>query len=146
MLEFSAHLPPITISVDLNDPDVEDYVTHLQPTDGTTTPATIGGRSCRENAIPSEDLYFYFGVDDSVVYQLIDKLTASDGAADDEFGYSVAIDGDRVVVGAYFDDTSPSSAYIYEYDSGSGTWAETKLTASDGAASDWFGYSVAIVF
>ena len=28
------------------------------------------------------------------------KLTAGDGAADDEFGYSVSIDGDTVVIGA----------------------------------------------
>ena len=29
------------------------------------------------------------------------KLTADDGAADDEFGISVSIDGDTVVIGAY---------------------------------------------
>ena len=29
------------------------------------------------------------------------KLTADDGAADDWFGYSVSIDGDTVVIGAY---------------------------------------------
>ena len=34
----------------------------------------------------------------------VDKLTAGDGAADDEFGYSVSIDGDTVVIGAYEDD------------------------------------------
>ena len=30
------------------------------------------------------------------------KLTASDGAAGDYFGYSVAISGDTVVVGAFY--------------------------------------------
>jgi len=29
------------------------------------------------------------------------KLTASDGAADDNFGISVSIDGDTMVIGAY---------------------------------------------
>ena len=29
------------------------------------------------------------------------KMVASDAAADDKFGYSVAIDGDTVVIGAY---------------------------------------------
>ena len=29
------------------------------------------------------------------------KLTADDGAADDQFGISVSIDGDTVVIGAY---------------------------------------------
>ena len=32
------------------------------------------------------------------------KLTASDAAASDKFGYSVAIDGNTVVVGAYLND------------------------------------------
>ena len=33
------------------------------------------------------------------------KLTASDAAADDLFGSSVAVAGDTAVVGAYLDDT-----------------------------------------
>ena len=32
------------------------------------------------------------------------KLTASDGAAGDRFGFSVAVSGDTAVVGAYGDD------------------------------------------
>jgi RHS repeat-associated protein len=75
------------------------------------------------------------------------KLTASDGAANDWFGHSVAISGDTAVVGAYFDDDNGSnsgSAYIFVRD-GNGNWnQQAKLTASDGAASDWFGFSVAI--
>ena len=45
------------------------------------------------------------------------KLTASDGAADDLFGDSVSLSGDRALVGAYLDDdlgTSSGSAYVYE--------------------------------
>jgi hypothetical protein len=78
------------------------------------------------------------------------KLTASDGAAIDDFGYSVAISGNNVVVGAWgYDDnglSSSGSAYVFEKP-GTG-WSDmtqtAKLTASDGAAYDWFGYSVAI--
>ena len=74
------------------------------------------------------------------------KLTASDGAANDSFGYSVAIKGDTIVVGAYRDDdngNNSGSAYVYTR-TGT-TWTEqTKLTASDGAADDNFGFSVAI--
>ena len=40
------------------------------------------------------------------------KLTASDGAADDEFGYSVAMDGDTVVVGAP-NHGGPGAAYVF---------------------------------
>jgi nucleoside-specific outer membrane channel protein Tsx len=74
------------------------------------------------------------------------KLTASDGAADDQFGYSVAIAGDYALVGARFDDdkgVDSGSAYIFKRD-GTSWNQQAKLTASDGAAGDRFGYSVAI--
>jgi hypothetical protein len=74
------------------------------------------------------------------------KLTASDGAANDQFGNQVALSGDTAVVGAYRDDaganTDQGSAYIFTR-SGT-TWTQqAKLTAFDGAAGDLFGYSVA---
>ena len=74
------------------------------------------------------------------------KLTASDGAADDYFGGSVAISGDTAVVGAVCDDDNgrnSGSAYVFRYD-GSDWAEEAKLTASDGAAYDYFGCSVAV--
>jgi hypothetical protein len=72
------------------------------------------------------------------------KLLASDGAAHDYFGYSVAISGNYAIVGAYYDDDKGSdsgSAYIYNVSTGAQLH---KLVASDGAGSDNFGYSVAI--
>ena len=33
-----------------------------------------------------------------------EKLLASDGAADDDFGYSVSLDGDTALIGALLDD------------------------------------------
>jgi hypothetical protein len=39
------------------------------------------------------------------------KLTASDGAANDDFGFSVAISGDTVVVGANSDDNDQHQKY-----------------------------------
>ena len=75
----------------------------------------------------------------------IAKLLASDGATNDYFGYSVSIssDGNTAIVGAHVDDSSRGSAYIYTR-SGS-TWTQqTKLLASDGTVSDYFGVSVSI--
>ncbi|HET7091046.1 MAG TPA: FG-GAP repeat protein [Anaerolineae bacterium] len=78
------------------------------------------------------------------------QLTASDGAADDWFGASVAISGDTLVVGAYGDDvdTNADQGSAYVFVRPGGAWAEmtqtAKLTASGGAALDWFGWSVAI--
>ena len=73
----------------------------------------------------------------------LSKITASDGAASDIFGDSVAVGSGRIVVGAFRDDdngTDSGSAYIYDLDGNQ----LSKITASDGAADDWFGYSVAV--
>jgi hypothetical protein len=73
-------------------------------------------------------------------------LTADDAAADDLFGYSVAIDGDTIVVGAPSDDDDgdlSGSAYVFTR-SGT-TWTqEAKLTADDAAAGDLFGRDVGL--
>jgi hypothetical protein len=68
------------------------------------------------------------------------KITASDHAAGDNFGLSVAMSDTKIVVGAFNDDSARGSAYVYNTD-GTG---EQKIQASDGATSDNFGYTVAI--
>ncbi len=77
------------------------------------------------------------------------KLTASDAAADDHFGISVAVDGTSVVVGANGSDVSGSDSgavYIFERnEGGANNWGETqKLSANDGGIDEFFGYSVDI--
>ena len=68
------------------------------------------------------------------------KLVASDSANYDSFGYSVAKDGDTVVIGA-----PGGGAYVFRTSDGGATYVEViKLTASDAAAGDGFGRSVAI--
>jgi len=74
------------------------------------------------------------------------KLTALDGAAGDEFGTSVSLSGNTVIVGARFDDDAgdrSGSAYVFVR-SGT-TWSQqTKLTALDAVAFNSFGVSVAL--
>jgi FG-GAP repeat len=75
------------------------------------------------------------------------KLEPSDAAAGDFFGNPVAIDGETVVVGARFDDgaagADQGSAYVFVRSGG--VWTQQqKLEASDAAAGDHFGVSVAI--
>ena len=76
----------------------------------------------------------------------VQKLTASDAAVNDQFGRSVAIDGDTVVVGASAKNLFTGAAYIFERNQGGAeNWGQVqKLTASDAAAFDNFGWSVAI--
>jgi hypothetical protein len=75
-----------------------------------------------------------------------DKLLASDGAAGDRFGQAVALSGNVAVIGAYLDDASLTdcgSAYVFRFN-GSQWNQEAKLTASDRAAADYFGWAVSI--
>jgi uncharacterized protein (TIGR03437 family) len=81
------------------------------------------------------------------IWSLQQKLTASDGATGAGFGFSVAISGETAVVGADRADIgvklNQGAAYIFVR--GGKNWNEQQiLTASDGAAFDNFGRSVAI--
>ncbi len=75
------------------------------------------------------------------------KLIPSDGAEGDQFGWSVALDGDRVIVGSRDADLpapNAGAAYVFERDAG-GTWLEAaRFSASDTATGDDFGESVAL--
>ncbi len=74
------------------------------------------------------------------------KLTANDGAPDDNFGRGVALDGPRALIGARrYDEEAKDTgaAYVFELDGGS--WVQTqKLTAEDADPKDRFGRAVAL--
>jgi FG-GAP repeat protein len=107
---------------------------------GTTI--VVGDKRDNENGESSGCVYVYQWDGDIWAEA---KLTASDAEAGDQFGWSAAIDGDTIVVGARYEDDNgddSGSAYIYQWN-GSG-WDETKLLSSDGANRDAFGASVAV--
>lgn len=74
------------------------------------------------------------------------KLVAEDTVPFDEFGQSVAMDDDVILIGAWRDDdagVSSGSAYVFRYEFGQ--WVEEqKLTATDAAPSQRFGGAVSI--
>ena len=75
------------------------------------------------------------------------RLTASDAAPNDQFGVSVSVSGDVVIVGARSDDCAVGigcgSAYVHRFDGIA--WVEqAKLTASDAAPGDYLGSSVGV--
>ena len=91
----------------------------------------------------------HLGIDNWGQFKKIQAFT--EGAAGDNFGWSVRVSENLVLVGAPYDDdngSSSGSAYIFDrYYDGSDNWGYDrvkKLLASDGAASDYFGYSVDI--
>jgi hypothetical protein len=86
---------------------------------------------------------------------IVKKLTASTRAASDNFGTSVAVSGDVIVVGAHNEDqdaleantlSNSGSAYVYTRNQGgTGNWGQVKkLTAGIRGASDNFGNTVSI--
>lgn len=105
------------------------------------------GENYRSNA---GSAYIFYN--NNGIWQQIQKVTASDRALDDHFGFSVAISGDYAIVGARYEDHDASgeiyrsaagSAYVYY--NNNGIWQQAqKITASDRSMEDHFGFSVAI--
>jgi hypothetical protein len=79
----------------------------------------------------------------------VKKLTAADKADEDGFGYSVAIDGDTIIVGSDGEDGAGSNqgaAYIFLKDEGGAdNWGQViKLVAPEAENAAQFGFGVAI--
>ncbi|MEE3240868.1 MAG: hypothetical protein VX231_07880, partial [Pseudomonadota bacterium] len=119
-----------------------DYFGISVSIDGDT--AVIGAHYDDDNGSASGSAYIF--TSSYGVWSEQQKLTPSDGASSDWFGYSVSIDGDTAVIGALYDDDNGSdSGSEYIFTCSNVVWSEQqKLTPSDGASSDWFGYSVSI--
>lgn len=76
------------------------------------------------------------------------RVEASDGVPTNEFGMSVALDGDTALIGAPGDDwvsdnNTPGAAYVFVR-SGSAWSEQAKFTAAGGRLNDRFGYAVAL--
>ena len=105
---------------------------------GTT--AIVGAHRNSDAGSESGSAYLF----DTTTGQELFKLTASDAAEFDRFGYSVAIAGTTAIVGAYTEDgVGSASGAVYVFDTTTGQEV-FKLTAADAAQSDFFGFSVAI--
>jgi hypothetical protein len=85
----------------------------------------------------------------------VKKIVASDRAESDNFGYSVSISGNYVVVGASNEDENATggvpldaagSAYLFAKDQGgTDNWGQVKkIVPSDRAVGDYFGFAVSI--
>jgi hypothetical protein len=85
-------------------------------------------------------------VSKAVAFSQLAELTASDGAASDGLGYSVAMSGNTLVAGAPSADGNTGKAYVFVKPAGGWTTAmqTAELTPSDGQPSLFFGYRVAI--
>jgi hypothetical protein len=118
--------------------------------------------ACDNNSTTDAGAAYVFERDGSGAWQQKAYLKAPNAEANDWFGWSVAVSGDTIVVGAYGEDSSSTAvmnfpfgsfsegaidagaAYVFERD-GSGAWQQKAyLKAPNAGGSDYFGYFVAI--
>ena len=111
--------------------------------------AIIGSSGATVNGNTFQGCAFIF-VRNGTIWTQQAKLTASDGAASDEFGGAVCLEGDYAVVAAASDDEggfdNRGSVYVFYrnpdwYDNQP---HQAKLLASDGTAGDAFGYDISL--
>ena len=132
--------PPQEAKLTANDGAPEDFFGYHVSLDGERIAVGAWGDDDKGTNSGSAYVFRWDG------YQWIQeaKLTAADGAANDEFGVTLSLDSDRLVVAAQWDDdkgTNSGSVYVFRWNGS--TWIqEAKLIASDGAAHDRFGWSV----
>ncbi|MCX6875207.1 MAG: choice-of-anchor D domain-containing protein [Verrucomicrobia bacterium] len=110
-----------------------------------------------DNSAPNSGAAYVF-VRSGTTWSQQAYLKASNTGANDRFGYRVAVAGDTVVIGAYWEDSAATgvngdgsdnsavnagAAYIFAR-SGT-TWSQQAyLKGSNTEAGDWFGWSVAV--
>ncbi|MGH8428705.1 MAG: hypothetical protein ACRES7_12145, partial [Gammaproteobacteria bacterium] len=129
-----------TAKLTSSDGESFDFFGHSVAVEGTT--ALVGADDATVGDNGAQGAVYAFEESDGSWSQT-QKLTASDGAASDIFGYSIALDGSTVLIGAYAANGYQGSVYVF--DESGGTWSQAQeLTASDGAANDYFGYSIAL--
>jgi len=123
-----------------------DYFGGSVAIDGDTVVvgAYYDGNTGRYNSDGLGSAYAFRTTDGGATYGQVAKLTAADAAAGDRFGWSVAIDGDTIVIGAYGDYSYRGAVYVFRTAGGATYGQVDKLTASDAAWNDEFGRSVAI--
>ncbi len=106
----------------------------------STHHAIVGAWGDDDNGNASGSAYVFSLLTGQRMY----KLLPADGDANDQFGVSVAIDGDYALVGAFgYDGPDESSGAVYVFDVRNGQEL-FKLTASDAHSGDLFGISVAL--
>lgn len=79
-------------------------------------------------------------------WSLRKKLLASDGAMDDDFGWSADMDNDVAIIGARRKFNNQGAAYIYQRNfGGADNWGQSKkLVAPDAMDNSFFGESVSV--
>ncbi len=102
----------------------------------------------RANAVGSDSGAAYVFFRSGTSWTMQQKVVATDASFNDQFGISVAVSGNTVLVGSWLDTfgNSFNAGSAYAFVRNGSVWTQQqKLTASDARDSNLFGVSVAIV-
>jgi hypothetical protein len=115
--------------------------------------AYLSDKDAAGNSVSNAGCFYVFELDNANGWSFKQKVTAADRNTGDAFGWSVAIHGEHILVGAYQDGKNAEgtgsllnagSAYLFQRQA-NGSWIQQqKIVASDRSSGDFFGYSVAI--
>jgi subtilisin family serine protease len=143
---IGASVRPCDLSGEITagDPDASAEFGYAVSLQGSA--AAIGAR--REDCPAGSDCgAVYMHRWDGAAWNADGKLQSSDVASIDRFGSSIALHGDRLLVGSPTADLpallDAGAVYAYEYD-GLAWGDETKVAASDADAGDQFGWAMAM--
>jgi hypothetical protein len=143
--DLSTGTPGLPVAT-LNDPDpvVGDNFGWSVAISGTRV--VVGARYDDTGTTDSGSVYVY-DLSSGTPSVPVTTLNNPSPAVTDLFGWSLAVSGTRLVIGALFDDTGASnagSAYVYDLISVTPTVPVATLSNPNPGANDQFGYSVAI--
>lgn len=110
--------------------------------DGNT--AFIGAPTDDDNGENSGSVYVFTRT--GTTWTQKQKLFSTDGAAGDLFGFSVSLDGNTALIGAFYNyNNGNMTGSTYVFTRAGTTWTQSqKLIASDGEYADNFGISVSL--
>ena len=114
----------------------------------------VGALSAHRTESDAGSVYLYKKQSDGTIIEIA-KLEADDANGSDRFGCSVSIDGDYIVVGAWFGETTlndtndtvvynTGSAYLFKINSDSDVTQIAKIQVDDTISGDYFGYKVSM--
>lgn len=113
----------------------------------TSSARGVNGDETNQSASSSGAVYTFVQSNDAWVQE--SYIKASNTGAQDKFGSAISIAGDRLIVGASLEDGEneaiSNSGAAYYFERNQGQWSELEyLKANNPAATDQFGYSVAV--
>lgn len=126
------------------DGDINDYFGYAVAIEGNI--AAVGSIFDDDLGLDAGAVYLY-DITDPANPSLIKKLLADDGNPTDDFGWSLALDNNTLLVGARTDDDifpGAGSAYLFDITNPQSPVEITKITASDTSPNATFGWSAAL--